>query len=568
MEIFVTVSDEECIESIDEPGSMDKRAVKCLKAALVKKGFDSVLVVRVESDVMRVNASLQDGARVTLKIRCAQEETPRCKASREVSNLRSVVQRLGRVQATPRLVYTQLLASNSDGKPACFAEISFNNTRFFRVLCMEPFGVDGYCFQEWIRSDWQVNGKRFPDDLREMLKIVLQLLAYLHERCMALDGWKLSHIAFLPGAGMRLVLTDLACAVIGRKGKQYTQGALESSRPERLDRVGGEAMFQNLNDHKLAIKIQNYSTLQLLSTTQLVQCLEPEHPTSLLQSSKDNCDDDTTALGNCRAADLESVALNTLLLLTGEKNFTEERLAQLKTVNSVEKLAIFIGWPLSLQRSTVPRVLAILVNFLGKPESRKSASQVVMSKAMQCPILTQEQTDQSLGEGIVVPGGVTIADKDTGLTYTAKNLRLKHGKQGNSIFADENFTAGDFITCYAGSVNKGGNVRSKFAVAVNKGSTRLVAEHTSQQTLETYMAEKSVGHLLNSSRTENNVKKTGNVYLDHGRMFIDVDGNLRIPMFAAREIQKGEELLWDYDFLAQSLGQQVQYESDGEGTRP
>jgi hypothetical protein len=51
-------------------------------------------------------------------------------------------------------------------------------------------------------------------------------------------------------------------------------------------------------------------------------------------------------------------------------------------------------------------------------------------------------------------------------------------------------------------------------------------------------------------------------------MFIDVDGNLRIPMFAAREIQKGEELLWDYDFLAQSLGQQVQYESDGEGTRP
>ena len=42
--------------------------------------------------------------------------------------------------------------------------------------------------------------------------------------------------------------------------------------------------------------------------------------------------------------------------------------------------------------------------------------------------------------------------------------------------------------------------------------------------------------------------------IHRNKIFIDKNGNMKVPMVAAWDIEEGEELEWDYDYLAGIIG--------------
>ena len=75
-----------------------------------------------------------------------------------------------------------------------------------------------------------------------------------------------------------------------------------------------------------------------------------------------------------------------------------------------------------------------------------------------------------------------------------------------------------------------------------------------EYTLKWFIDERGVGHMLNSSREDHAKSKQGNVTIHRNEIFVDKNGNMKVPMVAAWDIEEGEELEWDYDYLAGIIG--------------
>jgi hypothetical protein len=79
---------------------------------------------------------------------------------------------------------------------------------------------------------------------------------------------------------------------------------------------------------------------------------------------------------------------------------------------------------------------------------------------------------------------------------------------------------------------------------------------TPQWPFERYVAQAQVGHLLNSCRTDPRTRSKGNanVVPVFEKVLRDKDGVLQVPFYACKDIQAGQELVWDYNFKAMGRG--------------
>ena len=440
-------------------------------------------------------------------------------------------------------------------------------------MCLERYLADSFCLHEWIKNKFQVGDNwSCPDEVREWLAAVLLALSWLHERCLAIGGFDLDGVALVPGPSIRIVFTDLACAVVGQSGRQYVESQRGSKPGSRSETFQPIQLAGRTEPTFTAISIQNVEStfangrLDLLNTLDLDSLSSARFPVAICGRAKDQRSHETTALEHCRYADVEAAARNALLLFTGEKKFEESLLAVLKAATNKKEFAQGIDWPLETQQhTTVPRILELMRNLMHQDRTRrKSAQAAYASKAIQFPILTPEQTAQTINGGIPVPAGPCIPDKNGIMNLIAPSVALVHiEKIGLAVKAKQNMQRGDFVTNYAGDYLLDNDIPfSKHSLTLLRGLSHIVGLHNSQYTLDVYVRERSVGHLLNSSRVEHNISKPGNVRLDLERIYIDVQGNLRIPMFATKNILEGEELVWDYDFKAGSIGALLHESSD------
>ena len=561
------------METIPDGACMSRETVESLTKVLAQTGFKYVSFRSMDKNALHLNAMSSDDM-ISIKVRREQKESKQqfdMKSHRELEALIIAAQRFVRTKkATPYLVPTRCFQS---GKWGTAAQIKLGN-QFFYALCMDHIVADSTFALQWVQTYRAGHSGDCPDDVREFAAQVLQALSFLHERCMSLNGFGLSSIGFLPGFNLHPVFTDLAGAVVGKRGRQYSN--FEAKPDPLIDACSDltPSSVKVVDKKQVETILNSRGSLALLSPTELKKPLPSLYPVKIHGPCRDAGDYVTEALENCRYADLESVSKVVVQLITGVgEQDIESLLERLKQAQSTEDFAAALGWPINQQRTTMPRFLRGIQNLMSiDPERRKSAAAAQVSKPFQFVILSEKLTNESLNDGIPVPAGPTVPDKYTQKSRMAPRLAIvqaqntgdnkKKEKQGLCVKAKQAIRKNQFITDYAGEYALHPTSPSLHAFGIRHNYSSLKACFNSQLTLDVYIRERAVGHLLSSSRDKHDKRKPGNVYPDRSEMYIDANGNLKVPMKAIRDILEDEELVWDYDYKALACGSLVECSSD------
>jgi hypothetical protein len=542
--------------------------VDSLLSVFGRIGFDHISLQSIDNQAMFLTAYSTPGT-MTIKVRPVlaheQKKTYNSRSTRETEALKIAAQRFKRMEkATPFPVNT-LFFDTARRVSAPAAQIKIGNQLFF-ALGMDHIVANGTFAQNWVQRYMVDNNGDCPDDVRELASMLLLALSRLHAMCLALNSFQLNSIGFLPGPKLHPVFTDLSGAVVGKPNRQYISFEANDNPPNASPNQTEDFTVQKVSFAQMEKSLNGIKSLNLLSPTELKKLPPPHFPVQIWGAFKDTGCDKTNALENCRYADLESVSKVVVQLITGADDHKIESLMdKLKLAESEEEFATALDFPLHLQRTTMPRFLGGIRNLMDKdPEKRQSADTAFSSKPFQFVILTEKQTNESLNGGIPVPAGPTIPDKATATSRMAPDLAIvqaqntpdndQKGKQGLCVKAKQAIQKGEFVSDYAGEYARYPTPFSVHSLGIRQGISCLKAHGNCQLTLNVYILERAIGHLLNSSRVNHDKKKPGNVYLDRSKMYIDANGNLKVPMFASRDISKDEELLWDYDFKAGIFG--------------
>jgi hypothetical protein len=525
---------------------MDQQTVDTLITGIQDRGFESVLLQR-NSTTLQLNAV--EGIRpITLKIRREKRSAPKEDSLfiRELDCYHIAGQRHPRSrQVMPTLVYTDRFG----GGQAAAARI-FLGGSVYSVISVERLGVDGNHFKAWFDRQLYDNDHECPDDVRDLMAQLLGTLSDLERKLISLGGFGPENITFIPGPEMRIIFTDAGSAVVDHPHRQYVErGILQAQSIETTpSSTDGPATFKSVLRVEVEKTLANRQ-LRILAGAQEI-CELGSHP-----STHDEH----------RIADAQSAAIIMCsLLLRGDGELDLTKLEELKRAESISNFARSLNWRDTDQKRSMARVFSVVQDLLN---DKVRPAVALMRKGAQYPILTNHESRSTLGSGLRVPGGVVpfSKDKNTGEPLIAPEIvlvdRIATGK-GLGAETVKMIKKDAFVTYYPGQYESGRGWFSKYAAALNRGFDRVVWRFSSRRSIKRAIAEKSVGHMLNSSRIIANVRRKGNVGLMLDEAFEDENGLRKIPMYALRDILPGEELVWDYDFLAGRSGDLYYYSPD------
>ncbi len=170
------------------------------------------------------------------------------------------------------------------------------------------------------------------------------------------------------------------------------------------------------------------------------------------------------------------------------------------------------------------------------------------------------------GEGLPVPSKVVPELVHTATKAPAQTpellLKVLDKAKGISVLAGAYIQKDQVVTLYAGNVGNG--LPSKYVLPICEFNKQFLdGICTPQWPFERYVAQAQVGHLISSCRTDATKRRKGyaNVFPALGihcqsrdKVFRDKDGVLQVPFYALKDIQAGQELVWDYNFKAVGRG--------------
>ncbi len=528
----------------------------------VLQGFTGLSVQYIGSESLFLKA--KSPIEITLKIRPDPNLSSNKRVSKTYREVEFGLVVSARLVRKPKTVF-ELFPNQHwhKGSWSSMAQIDLGRGRIFSGLSLHPiiaFGIDA---QNWVRKYRKSNNGECPDDLRELMVILMKSLSWLHERCMSPNGFLLDSIGFCHGK-LNPVLTELAGGAVGKPGRQYIAAKPKPDTQNTSETPSNAKSVKIVKTNQIEEILNKQQHLSMLSPCDLETSRLTRGAVRIAKRSIESGHNATLALAACRDNDSESVAKCFLMLLTGwNEQQINSHMAGLKQAKSVEKFARIINWPLTKQRTTLPRLLGAVQNLLS--ENPKSLADAHMSKQFQFVILNDDLTEQSLNGGIQVPAGFTVPNKMTNSRKMTPPVSIrqaqntdadpKHGKRGLGVFAEGEIKKGQFVIDYGGQVVTG--TPSLWSVSLRHYISALDGGFCSEFPLETAIQERAFGCLLNSSRIVHDRKRPGNVRLVRELAYIDQNGFLKIPMEAICDINAGEELLWCYDFKAGAAGDLV-----------
>ena len=448
------------------------------------------------------------------------------------------------------------------------ARLVFEDGLKCSLIVLQGTLCDGNFFKQFVREFRLSNDGYNSDKLREFGSCVLKGLAYLHDCDLAVgEALKEEGIRFLPGQGqgMRPVLSDFYSAAVGKPRRNYDLAERLPEPAVRCILQGKVGQLVKIAPVSPAEVARCMGTCKLPQQKQTLGLFMPEEDIAKVmeimrideQQRDVSNNPELTVMQALKILDVQKFAeMHCRFLLESDD---QELQKSLKSASGPNEMARLLQCPENGQRDANKRTCALLCKmFNNNPGSRVSAERAAKSHAMQMPLLTKPQATELASGGIEVPGGkVPCFDKVSKPRFAqgiAPPLRLKpkkHGKKpGMGTFAACKIKKFAFVTSYSGEQTGEANAFSIYTLSLLRGLDRLRARYSSDWTLERYIIECAIGHILNSSRVVSTKRKAGNVYLDLSQAVIDDNGNMKVPMFALRDIEEGEELVWCYDWKA------------------
>jgi hypothetical protein len=522
---------------------MDVQTAQSLAQILELNGLKSVTVKKLMKHSLLLDSISKNDEAITLKIRREKKQRPEHSLFyRELEFMQDANRHLGRMRpCMPSLMHVLV----ADGKKlGCSAIVSIGS-EIFSVVSMQALGMDGNDFRKWILEYCQKCGGDFPDDLRELLRQLVGTIADLHSKGMALGGFELSDFVFVPGPEMRILFIEAGHGVLNTNLRKYTKPGVPTPQPGPMQALTAEDM--------------SGAKLKRINTYVADSFNRSPLPWFRNQSYFDGepCDDNLSVLNACEAMDCRAVAINMCCLL-GDGKIDHQKKQALISAQSISDLANQVNCRINTpQRRCMARVLTVLRHLL---QSKLPASSILRLKGVQFPILSSEQATLISGNnGLLVPSKEVpeLRDEKTGQPLRTADLLLKDWEvKGLKTIAASRIEDGKLVTLYAGAEASGNSWPSRYGLTLIQGnsSSRVDALYSSTWTFERFVRQAQIGHILNSSRKVATTKKKGNVVVVIQKQFRDSDGVLQVPMYACRDIEAGEELVWDYDFKANEGG--------------
>ena len=226
-------------------------------------------------------------------------------------------------------------------------------------------------------------------------------------------------------------------------------------------------------------------------------------------------------------------------------------------------------WNLMRTGNTRPGTAAIAdkVEELKNIVAELKATRIPVRDILRHPVLTnltfsEKQAVAVQGDGLPI-GGVSLP---AGCTFESDGARQvpiwkvkpdgPNGSWGNGAFADQDIAKGQFAALYVGldfSMDTGRDVDQlapgNHNVTIFDGSTAK-GTCVGELPLEVLQVVGGVGVFFNAKTTH----AGANLALNRRRCWRDGKGLVYIPMYATRDIQKGEGGYWDYDPFAGAGG--------------
>ena len=566
----------EVLLSISEADKGDDMSINILKnnellfLALKKLGCESVNGMAATGCV--------NGSSVMFKIRAINVQKPRRETDfyREVEALYIAKARLltRRTQETLLPLLIEALSFNK-GHAAAARVTAGENT--YGVICMEPCIGDGTALIAGLGRHFNAH-RYLPDIFREFFFQLLKGLALLHRRSIALCGLDPSIIMIRAGPGFQVVICDWSNAVIGLPNRQYITEALTKKKDPsvEVEKVDGQ-MSGDIFACNLITATNIRQVMGSNGSMKHTLCLKADRMLSSSSGSSEMVDQAVAVDRNCVADGFENTAAlrrarDEDLVTTGIMMSDvfrpphSDQLEWIKQVMGTESRSnlqsVLCGDDTEIrQPHTISKVSTLIQKLTREPNrGRVSAETAARSNTMQMAVLLPEQEALVLGEGIrVEPGHVPFKLEPhpvTGEVQKAPLLLIKRlKKRGLSVISGSKIKEHDFATAYGGLTTTESDTYSMYTLPLRVGKNvaeplRLYGAFTTKRTFEYYVQHKLVGSLLNSSRDESTTRKRGNVYLDTKNILKDKNGDLVVPMHALRDIEEGEELVWDYDYEA------------------
>ena len=445
----------------------------------------------------------------------------------------------------------------------------------YGVICMEP--CIGDCTALIAGLGQHFNAHRYlPDIFREFFFQLLKGLALLHRRSIAICGLDPSIIMIRARPGFQVVICDWSNAVIGLPNRQYiTKAQTKESDPSVEVKRAASQKSEDTSTYNLITATHVKQVMGSNGTAKHTLCLNAERMLSGGSSERvdqaiavdrncvENGFENTTALQRARDEDLVTTGILMSDVFRPQNSDQREWIKQVMGTKSLSDLqSVLCGDEAEIrQPHTIGKVSTIIQKLTREPNcGRVSAETAARSNTMQMAFLSPEQEALVLGKGIPVePGHVPFKlepHPTTGETQKAPLLLIKRlKKRGLSVISGSKIKEHDFVAAYGGKNSTEFDTYSMYTLPLKVGKNvpqplRLDGAFTTELPFEDYVQRKLVGSLLNSSRSESTTRKKGNVYLNQKNIFKDKNGALVVPMYALRDIDEGEELVWDYDYKA------------------
>jgi serine/threonine protein kinase len=404
------------------------------------------------------------------------------------------------------------------GSHAAAAQVFMDPGLILNVLSVEEHVGDGTTLLAAFhksRRDKDV----YPDTAREVYFQVLRALAYIHSVSMAVGGvyWNTIFQIIRAGSGLTIVIGDLKNALVGMNNRQYDflkKEDVPAAAPESAKHLLAKGLgvtwkaitnselrktmiTEDVKDHTLGL---SPALKLLLPGPDGPIKKEPGHPVAVRCSCTDAGHEKTQALQIGREFDVQSVGIMMCEMLD-EDALDESKLNRLRSATDWREVEQILNCSGIKQPLTMQKLLEFIPRLVTEDTAgRLSAESAAKSNAMQRPFLNQENEEMAKGNGIPVPGGpVPLWRLKSGGCEQAPPLLIKTGKMGLAVFADADIMKEGFVTSYAGEENSEGDPFSVHTVMIERQFRRLVGRFSSTWTLDKYIKEQAVGHLLNSS---------------------------------------------------------------------
>ena len=474
---------------------------------------------------------------------------------------------------------------------SALANLNLGPEKSASMLCMEA--CYGDC--DFLRKRFQEEAKKngvLSADCRLFFRSTLEVVSVAHTvlRLAHRDlKWPnlLLRGKWEEGMDFEIVLGDSGIAFLETKNRQYLENHLEISRNlgsnralAARNRARGqqppkpvlEPVSKDLQNKIMCSKGDFAHILKILSSGSVGY--RPEDPQVAMGKRKIRDQETAASLEYAQAHDVYSVACM-MLEIHQDRNGAQwasskcPSTAWEKSIHNLHSKVDIMGFLRSASSTcalessdfqNLDQEANLLHGMLKKDfMDRISAEEAGKHDYLTLVFLSKEQEALAAGDGICCPGGIPpwAAEglarryRRVGLTPVPE-LRIKRleGKRGFGVFCQQPAKEHDLLTYYAGRIRSDGKFLFSKHVYPTETFHRYIDGFygSGAWKVERLTEERSVGSVINSSRSEGGIHSPGNCYVEWDKYIIDSKGNIRIPVRARRPLEEGEELGYDYAF--------------------